>query len=316
MQRRCETIILDRSTLNEMIQPVLPGQSVEDFELMAEGLINSNYKISVTGSKHKTFLIRVYARDPDACPREAEILSLIKDNVAVPEVLYSSTSDSIIGRPYAVLQWCEGVLLHQISNNEQRTPNVNSAFYAAGEALACIGTHKFEQSGQFGKGPAIEHPFPFMRACLENEDVRRRLGESMCERLPGFILEHAHCLEKVEACLVHGDFNGKNILVKQENDRWIISAVLDWEWAHAGTPLFDVGSMLRYKKRHPDMESHFIKGFQSAGGQLQSNWKQASSFIDLNNLLEFLTGTEEREWLFEEARQLIESTMLEWDGLA
>jgi aminoglycoside/choline kinase family phosphotransferase len=47
--------------------------------------------------------------------------------------------------------------------------------------------------------------------------------------------------------LVHADFNPKNILVRGAS----VAAVLDWEFAFSGTPLFDVGNMLRFAERYP-----------------------------------------------------------------
>ena len=319
-KRRCETIILNQATLTEIIQPIFPGQSVIDFQLMTEGLINTNYKIHVSNYDHP-LLMRIYACDPDACQRETEIMSLIRGTVPVPEVIYSCTSNALIGRPYAILQWCEGVLLHKILTEESKS-NANSAVYCAGEALAAIGAYAFDQSGFFGNGLTIKHPFDddatsFMRGCLQDSAVRERLGTALYERVSTFIKENATCLKQTspEGRLVHGDFNSKNILVKQTKGQWHISAILDWEWAHAGTPLFDLGSMLRYQNKHLGMQSNFISGFYNAGGSLPPNWKQISTFIDLNNLLEFLTGAEERLWLFDEAKQLIESTMNDWNVL-
>lgn len=43
--------------------------------------------------------------------------------------------------------------------------------------------------------------------------------------------------------LVHGDLNAKNLIVDPDTGR--LRAVLDWEFAHAGTWLSDVGNLLR-----------------------------------------------------------------------
>ncbi len=49
-------------------------------------------------------------------------------------------------------------------------------------------------------------------------------------------------------CLVHSDLNPKNLLVDPPALR--VTAVLDWEFAHAGHPFTDLGNLLRFD-RHP-----------------------------------------------------------------
>ncbi len=47
-------------------------------------------------------------------------------------------------------------------------------------------------------------------------------------------------------CLVHSDFNGKNILVDRRTGA--VTAVLDWEFAHAGSPYADLGNLVRFDR--------------------------------------------------------------------
>jgi aminoglycoside phosphotransferase (APT) family kinase protein len=47
---------------------------------------------------------------------------------------------------------------------------------------------------------------------------------------------------------VHSDLNPKNVLVDATSLE--VSAVLDWEFAHAGHPWTDLGNLLRFE-RHP-----------------------------------------------------------------
>ena len=47
-------------------------------------------------------------------------------------------------------------------------------------------------------------------------------------------------------CLVHSDFNPKNLLVDPETAR--ITGLIDWEFAHAGSPYADLGNLLRFSR--------------------------------------------------------------------
>lgn len=47
-------------------------------------------------------------------------------------------------------------------------------------------------------------------------------------------------------CLVHSDFNPKNLLV--DPGTGAVTGVLDWEFAHAGLPVSDLGNLLRFDR--------------------------------------------------------------------
>ena len=78
-----------------------------------------------------------------------------------------------------------------------------------------------------------------------------------------------------ETRLVHGDFNQRNLIVKEVAGRWIVAAVLDWEFAVSGSPLMDVGNFLRYDvPGRSQAEPHFSSGYVEASGVLPTNWRR------------------------------------------
>jgi aminoglycoside phosphotransferase (APT) family kinase protein len=86
--------------------------------------------------------------------------------------------------------------------------------------------------------------------------VQRQLRERSKDYLPALPVP----------CLVHNDFGNRNILVRQENGKWGVAAILDWEFAFSGSPLLDVGHFLRYERRGaPLREPHFSQGFVEHG---------------------------------------------------
>ncbi len=48
-------------------------------------------------------------------------------------------------------------------------------------------------------------------------------------------------------CLVHSDLNPKNLVVDTES--LTVAAVLDWEFAHSGSPYTDLGNTVRFDRR-------------------------------------------------------------------
>jgi Ser/Thr protein kinase RdoA (MazF antagonist) len=64
-------------------------------------------------------------------------------------------------------------------------------------------------------------------------------------------------------CLVHSDFNPKNLLL--DPDTLTVTGLLDWEFAHAGHPFTDLGNLLRFD-RSPVLEEAVLTAYQRRRG--------------------------------------------------
>ncbi len=88
-----------------------------------------------------------------------------------------------------------------------------------------------------------------------------RLGAGLVEGLLG-VAEDAQDLldEDRSVCLVHADLNSKNVLVDPVSLE--VTGVLDWEFAHAGSPYSDLGNLLRLD-RAPAFEESVLKAYRA-----------------------------------------------------
>jgi aminoglycoside phosphotransferase (APT) family kinase protein len=90
--------------------------------------------------------------------------------------------------------------------------------------------------------------------------------------------------------LVHCDYNPKNLLAVRQDGRRTVTAVLDWEFAFSGSPLTDIGNMLRPRPAaQAGLAAGFIAGYREAGGRLPADWREISEALDLYALADFLT---------------------------
>jgi len=138
----------------------------------------------------------------------------------------------------------------------------------------------------------------------------------MTQSLWSFLKNNAHYFDVLDGArsLVHSDFNGFNILVRQNKERWNVTAVLDWEFAFAGSPLIDIGNMLRYSHMYPPIfEREFLHGYQEQGGILPAEWKKVAKLVDLLSLCEFLNSPTPRDALLQEVSGLIIGTLEHWE---
>lgn len=316
--RRHDFVTLEDGRIADLLQPVFPGKSVVSAQLLTEGHCNTNYKIQISGLDD-AFVLRLYIRDRAACQKDRDIFNLVQDRVPIAELLYANSEAEV---PYAVMKWVDGVLLSDVLASGEALAIAECA-YAAGTTLATIGTHTFPRAGFFGPGLVIAEPFDTDTLFLDTLDLflfkgsaSQQLGEALTQRLWQFATDHADeaAIMQGTPVLVHSDYKGINLLMRQERAGWRTAAVLDWEFALAATPLFDIGNMLRHERDYPAIfATRFINGYQDNGGQLPTGWKKAAKLIDLLALCEFLSKPARANALTQEVTGLIVETLEHWD---
>jgi hypothetical protein len=152
----------------------------------------------------------------------------------------------------------------------------------------------------------------FVDLCLASGNLQQRLPPALCEgvhRLMWSALpELALCEEQTN--LVHGDFNKRNVLVRPDQGRWAVAAVLDWEFAVSGAPVADLANFLRYERTsRPLAEPFFSNGYLHAGGTLADDWRRLARLVDLVALCESLTRDSLPDSVTVELVELVRATV-------
>ncbi len=190
--------------------------------------------------------------------------------------------------------------------------------FEAGRYLNQLRKITFEQGGFFQADLSIR-PFekqeeyqPFVLDLLNDAIVQNSLGQQLHQSTTLWLQKHMALLpDKQESNLTHGDFDPANILVENINGHWKITAILDWEFAFAGTYFLDMGLFLRYAHKLPRCyEEGFISGIESEQFKLPPTWKVQAKLMDLLCLLNLLhyNPAEERPNLNRDVVGLIAKT--------
>jgi aminoglycoside phosphotransferase (APT) family kinase protein len=313
---------LEPETLQELLQPVFPGKRPASIELLTEGHCNTNYKITFPDST-EAVVLRIYMRDQGACRKNLNLFRLLYPHVPIPEVLYADPDMQRFDKPYAVLRWIEGPLLSKIQKHGTEAELAICA-YAVGQTLAQIGSYRFPEAGILGPELTVIEPFQrpdtfltLLEEIWTDSPAVERLGSRETTWLLNFVQRNSYLLVSGSDAiprLTHGDYKGINILVRPQNGSWQTAAVLDWEFAFADTPLFDIGNMLRYAHRLPhSFEQAFIRGYREYGGFLPPAWRIIAKLLDLLSLSQFLQRPTASAGMIAEVRELILHTLHTFD---
>jgi aminoglycoside phosphotransferase (APT) family kinase protein len=321
-ERRHPLLALDDATLAHLLQPAFAGRRIVAAQPLPGGLVNTNYRVTLDGLDDPVVL-RIYAREAAACRTELDIYHLVSATVPVPELLYADPDATRWERPYLVQRFVAGLSFPAFLATQTGDPEaVRQAGHSLGATAAAIAHYTFSESGFFGPGLAIVESWGVLseafrsgiREYLFERGVGERLGAALTAQLWTLVDENASLLTVLDAgaALQHGDYRDDNLLLRQRNGAWEVAAVLDWEFAFAWSPLFDLGQLFRRDlDLPPAFEPAVVEGYHAAGGALPPGWKRMAKLLDLVNLLDFLSqprgGT-----MHAEVTSLVRQTVERW----
>jgi aminoglycoside phosphotransferase (APT) family kinase protein len=222
-------------------------------------------------------VVRIYAgrgarRGAKAVEIDAAVLRLVRGPLPVPEVLEMRRPDAAAGTPGVLLtSFLPGKRLDLCLPRLGDRPRAGLA-RELGLALGCLAEIPMPHPGRFVDADLRIEPWaeaPDLPAWVRHQRSTSALADWPDDLYQGLCAaadDAQGLLDEVDrACLVHGDFNPKNLLVDPATGE--LTGLLDWEFAHAGAPLTDLGNLLRFE-RDPGFTEGVLDGYLTVAGHL------------------------------------------------
>ncbi|KHE70756.1 phosphotransferase family protein, partial [Halobacillus sp. BBL2006] len=283
-ERVKSSILLEDQEIQFAVEKWKPDLSIQRIEVLSGGLSHTNYKI--TFMKEEPIVLRV-SESEENLRMEKTLHDHLHKYKKVP--LFHKLI-SLKEYKAGILQWKQGRTLKDMLY--EGTPSVSGKLgYSAGLELANIRQYPFEKSGFFDQHLDVVEPFEMTQErYLETMEmflgphISRWIEKEMIDQIRDFAKKWSELisLDDSSSALVHADYNGLNLLGDEEG----ITAVLDWEFAMAGSIYWDIGNFIRYPNT-PNFsycEKGFIAGLKSQGIILPKEWKQIARLYDLLGL--------------------------------
>ena len=302
-------------TAEALIAPLFPDSRIIAMEPVAGGLTNTNLRLRLA-DRLGALLLRIYQRSGDLAHKEMALCRMLEKQVQVPSFLHFAPENPVTGHAFAVLDWVEGTPFEAALPRFDRDALVRIGD-RIGRALAAIHGFTYANFGFFDADMKVGAPIDlgraglvaYLRQCLVEGRGGARLGPELAADVIAFAEREGHRVEdwQQRACLVHGDFNPSNILVRQGADgAWELAAIIDWEFAFVGAPGFDFGNLLRPPlDRAADFIAALARGYRGAGGAMPEDWQRIARITDLFSFADILHHPETSAAVIEDAKGAI-----------
>lgn len=318
--RETPPITLGLGELTRLLRPVFAGERAIGAERLGGGLANTTIKVTMA-DRAKPVVVRIYQCRVRDAEKEAALLRDLAGRLPVPGLYHFSTDDPVTGHPYAILDWVDGDRLDALTDAGSDIEAIGAAI---GAVLARIHAVSFDRYGFLGPNLDVVHPIDldqagliaYIRTALVEAPVGARLGQPLIAELAAFARQRGHVLAQWPGpCLVHGDFNGSNVLLRRSMPGPAdheVAAVLDWEFALSATPAFDFAQLLRPPLgRRPALAERAAQRYRDAGRAIPENWREIARITDLFAWIDVVSRRDVDQTVIDDARTAIRSIIAE-----
>ncbi|SFD06726.1 phosphotransferase family protein [Clostridium uliginosum] len=308
-ERSLPFLHIDVDTANKLIRKVLNCESIKSITAIQEGCRTSNYIIEID-KKISKYILKIFPDIYDVYEKENNLLNLLKKDIPVQKVYNISKSSIISNRTFGIYEYIDGETLGQAIKSgyiveKQLVKDV-------AKSLAMIHKFKFDELGELDKNLKVDKILPPLYTWYEmfmGENFKRRLGENTIREINSIVEKNKDILIDLDkdVSLVHGDFQGTNILIKDKR----LVGIIDWEFAMAGHSLADVGQFFRYKRYfNKDLMNIFEEEYNKySKNKLIKEWYKIAKLRDLVNLIQLISAEEEMPNKYREIKEIILETI-------
>jgi aminoglycoside phosphotransferase (APT) family kinase protein len=238
---------------------------IQELEFQARGVVNTTYRVRLASGE--TWMLRILPRGLGAQETERAATALAGDaGLLVPR----ERGRGEVDHPYWIGSWIPGVRLDDWLAGGPPEAERRRVGEAIGRDLAALHAVTFEAPGKLLRGrevrPARGEPVGLqLRRWLGEDRTRASLGEAGVAAVRGAYEARREALVDwaSHASLLHGDPGPGNLLVDDDGAvGWV-----DWEWARAGDPAWDLAILLG---REAPGDAAWREGVEAGYGPLPS----------------------------------------------
>lgn len=304
-ERTLPLVKINNDLIINLFKGVVKAEDIVHIDLLDEGCRTTNYMIS-TKSENK-YLLKIFYENDKSYKKDISLFNMIKNNIPVQDILKIDRDMRINNKEYIIYRYIDGNTISQwLKQGKKLTKEL---LISVASILGQIHNIKFETRGYLDEKLNVTNEVEPIANLFDkhiNDNVKLRLGNENINKIKSIIYKYEEELSYIEkdSRLIHGDFQGTNIIINNET----VSGIIDWEFCMSGSPLMDMGQFFRYEEY---FDNELIIAFENeykkvCDYKLMDNWYNISKIIDLLSLIQLMNRDEDMPNKYNKIIQIIE----------
>jgi aminoglycoside phosphotransferase (APT) family kinase protein len=265
--------------ISQIVSSVFPKSRVQSLRILEGGKTNTNVLVQIE-NYDDLFVLRYHLRGREVCRKEVSLLQALRDVLPVPELINADITGDKSGTTYLLYRYVRGQTFREIRDGGSSRDMADAAC-AIGRSMSVLENFQASSLGHSG----LLQRFEIHKGDFDSPVLRERLGVDDWLLLHRLHAEWSPVLQNLsnDGSLIHGDFNHRNIVLRNPRGTWEVAGVLDWELASTGSFLWDAARFMCYER--PDSkwwEHDFVEGLRANSASIPDNWSDLS--LTLNTL--------------------------------
>lgn len=283
-ERTLPFIEIDYNSIYKLFKDIVEIDDIDSVKRVNEGCRTSNYIVKCKNNIQ--YLLKITNTNEQILKSEINLIELVKNVIPVQKI-YKVSKDKEI--QYTIYEYIDGETISSYVNKGNML--TDSIIKSVAVSLGKLHNIKFNEVGFFNENLDIHKKgipiLDYYKLCI-NDIVEERLGKERIENIFKIINNNIEELMKLdkEPRLVHGDFQGTNILIKNN----LVNGIIDWEFSMSGHPIADIGQFFRYDEYFNDNLINIFKDEYNKVSEykLSENWYKIGKIRDLINLIKLI----------------------------
>ena len=287
-----------------MVQDVFAGAALTSCQPFAGRHDNVNMDLHLSNPTMQVVLKVYTSTDSRRTPwKETYLLRTLtsETGVPVPRVLHFDDTAAFLAHPWALHTRLPGEPLSNVASALDEF-ELESIGYEAGRYLAHIHQIPLAEFGELFVPSSADRTSEraYVLAAIaqwaEACAARQLVPPEMVEQFR-HLTERAECLDRLQPCLLHGDYTPENIIVERGSTGYHVTGLLEFEQALGASPERDIAMLLNWgAEQWPTFQRGFLDGYAESGTVVSRFWPRLrlyQALLSVEHLVAVGTGTPE-----------------------
>jgi Ser/Thr protein kinase RdoA (MazF antagonist) len=289
--------------VKKIIKSKWPKVKIKSIKEFPEGYNNIAFDVKLSNGDYVIKLIKLKGYETYSL-KQKHLRTLVRrkfKDFPIPKIIKSDFSKRLIDKPYIIAEKMDG---KSLQSTHKKIPNKKELYSEIGELYGKLHSFKLKNYGELDSSLKIIKKYSswYLENCknveklFEKIEANKLLSNKAIEEYKKFFEKNKYLLKKeIGPRLCHGDAAQTNILIRKSGNGYVVSGIIDFEFARSSGVTKELFHGLRTFEKKWEYKESLVEGY-SKWGKLPKEWEKLVLLYYWMGNLGQLTRIKKMKW--------------------